>query len=78
MIRSFLKVRLAVPLAPLLILPLIATFAGGCGKESQVDPNIKVEAGKSAEESVLKKGRVGAGKTAKAPGPKQRVSGGPD
>jgi hypothetical protein len=60
-----------------LAFPLIGVL-GGCADSNQVDPNIKVEAGKSVEESVAKQS-AGRGAVKHEPGPKQRVGmGGPD
>jgi len=53
-----------------------AWFVAGCSQEPEIDPTIKVEPGKTAEESTSgqarKKGPVSP------PGPTQRVTGGPD
>ena len=52
---------------------VLATFVG-CGGEPTVDPNIKVEPGKTVEESVV--GRVTAKKQDAAPA--QRKTRGPE
>jgi hypothetical protein len=58
-----------------LVALLAAVSVSGCGGEPGSDPNIKVEQGKSVQESVS----VGSGAKAKQEAaPKQRTKGGPD
>jgi hypothetical protein len=64
--RSFWLVALGACL-------LAAPLGAGCSRGPEVDPTIKVEQGKTAEESVSGRGRAAAGKTAE-PATRQRVN----
>jgi hypothetical protein len=55
---------------------IAASFVVGCAKEAEIDPTIKTEPGKTAEESIS--GPVGKKGLKAAPAPTQRVKGGPD
>ncbi|MGP0063128.1 MAG: hypothetical protein ACLQGP_05925 [Isosphaeraceae bacterium] len=66
--RSALKLAMGVSFPA-------ALFVSGCSEKSEVDPTIKVEAGKTAEESI--QGRFREGKPKADPSPTQRVKGGP-
>jgi hypothetical protein len=64
---------------PLLALMLLCTVTMGCGAGSpQDDPNIKVEKGKTFEESLPKKNLTKGKKALHPQSPSERMGTGPD
>jgi hypothetical protein len=55
---------------------MAAWFVAGCSREVEIDPTIKTESGKTAEESI--RGQVGKAEPKTPPAPTQRLKGGPD
>jgi hypothetical protein len=54
---------------------LSALYVAGCSNDKEIDPTIKTETGKTAEESI--KGQAGKGGKKAEPSTTQRVKGGP-
>jgi hypothetical protein len=55
---------------------MAAWFVAGCSHEVEIDPTIKTESGKTAEESIRR--QVGKAEPKTPPAPTQRLKGGPD